>query len=146
MITLALYQKMLEDKVAGLTPDEFFWEELPLGPRGTAHGVWLVTRPGNIDRSRKGLNLRSTVDIYVALANKAKTEEVHQEIRHWLTSHMCFCQLEGSVGNASYSFSNVRLRPATTPQNGGATENGLIVKIASVEVIYDDDLQITLSN
>lgn len=139
MITLALLEQMAKDGVAGLTPDkDFFWEEAPLQKDGKpAQGVWLVTRGGNASSSPKGLNLRSTVDFYVALANKPKTEAVQQEILQWILANKSFCNLSGSVGGTTYSFSNVRVRPTTTPENYGATENGLIVKIASAEIVYD---------
>ena len=45
--------------------------------------------------------------------------------------------MSGSVGGTTYKFTNVRIRPATTPENYGATENGLIVKIASADLVYD---------
>lgn len=138
MITLALLKQMVNDNVADLEIDkDLFWEELPLQKDGKpASGVWLVTRGGNAGDA-KGRNQRSTVDFYVALANKPKTEEIHQTILRWIIANPCFCELSGSVGGTTYNFSNVRLRSATTPQNYGATENGLIVKIASADVIYD---------
>ncbi len=140
MITLALFRQMVEDGVAGLTKDKnFFWEELPLQHEGKpANGVWLVTRPGNISASRKGLNLRTTVDFYVATKEKNKTEAIHQQIRQYFTVRLYFCKLSGSVGGISYQFENVRVRPATTPQNDGITPNGLIVKLASAELVYDE--------
>lgn len=140
MITLAIYKKMLEDKVANLIEGEnFFWEEVPLQSDGEpASGVWLITRPGNIQNTRKGLNLRTTVDFYVATEDKVETEVIQQQIRQWLTKNLCFCELSGSIGGTTYSYSNVRVRPTTTPQNNGATENGLIVKVASTELIYDE--------
>lgn len=142
MITLALFRKMAADGVAGLTRNkDFFWEEAPLQRNGKpASGVWLITRPGNIDRTRKGLNLRTTVDFYVATKNKVQTERIHQDIRDWLTTHPCICLLSDSVGGVSYQFSNIRIRPTTTPQNDGVTENGLVVKVASALLVYDDDL------
>lgn len=145
MITLALYNKMLEDKVADLNGDEsdpkrnFYWEEAPLQENGNpARGVWLVTRAGNISNSRKGLNLRTTVDFYVAMKDKVKTELIHREIRQWIIRNQCFCELSGSHRNITYHFENVRIRPAETPQNDGATENGLIVKVASATLVYDE--------
>lgn len=138
MITLALLKQLADDQVANLTIDkDLFWEEMPLQKDGKpATGVWIVTRGGNAGDA-KGRNQRSTVDFYVALKNKPKTEAVHQAILRWIIANRCFCELSGTVGDTAYSFSNVRLRAATTPQNYGATENGLIVKIASAEVIYD---------
>lgn len=138
MITLAILKQMASDNVADLVIDQnLFWEELPLQRNGKpASGVWLVTRGGNAGDA-KGHNQRSTVDFYVALASKPQTEAVHQAILRWIIENKSFCELSGSVGNTTYSFTNVRIRPATTPQNYGATENGLIVKIASADVIYD---------
>lgn len=150
MITLALFEEMIRQKVAGLIGDDddpkrnFYWEEAPLTNQkdlsSIARGVWLVTRPGNIEGTNKGLNLRTTVDFYVAMPDKVQTEQIHQEIRHWLTETRYLCQLSGSLGDTSYQFSNIRIRPTTTAQNSGITENGLIVKVASAELVYDDDL------
>lgn len=139
MITLALLNQMASEGVAGLVVDQnCFWEQAPLQKDGNpASGVWLVTRGGNAMNSPKGLNLRSTVDFYVALANKPKTEAVHQEILEWLIENPCFCELTGSVGGTTYSYSNVRVRPTTTPQNLLITQNNLVVKIASAELVYD---------
>lgn len=139
MITLALLEKLVDDGVANLVVDEnCFWEQAPLLKNGQpASGVWLVTRGGSANNSPKGLNLRSTVDFYVALANKPKTEAVHQAILEWLIANPCFCELSGSVGGTTYDFTNIRLRPVTTPQNFVVTQNNLVVKIASAEVIYD---------
>lgn len=141
MITLALFEKMAEENVAGLTKNaDFFWEEAPLQSNGApAQGVWLITRGGDSTTSRKGLNLRTTVDFYVAFKNKVKTETVHKLIRDWLTNALGFCELSGSVGGTSYSYCNIRVRPTSTPENAGVTENGLIVKVASVELIYDNN-------
>lgn len=138
MITLALLRQMVADGVADLTIDkDLFWEEMPLQKDGKpASGVWLVTRGGSAGNA-KGHNLRSTVDFYVALANKPKTEAVHQQILEWIIANRGWCELSDSVGGTTYSFVNVRIRPTVTPQNYGQTENGLIVKIASAEVIYD---------
>lgn len=139
MITLALLQQMVADNVADLVVDQnCFWEQAPLQKDGRpASGVWLVTRGGNAANSPKGLNLRSTVDFYVALANKPKTEYVHQQILEWLIRNPSICELSDSVGGITYSFSNIRVRPTTTPQNYLITENNLVVKIASAEIIYD---------
>ena len=139
MITLALLKQMVTDGVAELQIDKnCFWEQAPLQANGKpASGVWLVTRGGNASNSPKGLNLHSTVDFYVALANKPKTEAVHQEILEWIISNPCICEMVGSVGGSTYSFSNIRIRPTTTPQNFVVTENNLVVKIASAELVYD---------
>lgn len=143
MITLALLNQMVADGVGNLTKNkDFFWEELPVKEDGKIpSGVWIVTRPGT-NSGRNGKNLRTTADFYVAFSNKAKTEVVHKAIRDYLTQNLCFCELSGSIDgtNYSYKFENVRLRGATTPQNDGVTENGLIVKVASVELVYDENI------
>lgn len=142
MITLAILEQMVSDGVADLVIDEnCFWEQAPLRKDGKpASGVWLVTRGGNAMNSPKGLNLHSTVDFYVALANKPKTEAVHEAILRWILENPCICEMVGSVGGTNYSFSNVRIRPTTTPQNVMVTENNLVVKIASAELVYDTNL------
>lgn len=151
MITLALFDRMVEEQVAGLIGADdaeernFFWEEAPLTRDGQydklASGVWLITRPGNIDQTKKGLNLRTTVDFYVAFKNKIRIEEVHQAIRHWLTQNKYICSLRSRPGDTTnYQFSNIRIKPTTTPQNNGITENGLFIKVASALLVYDDDL------
>lgn len=139
MITLAILDQMQRDGVGNLTVDsDLFWEEAPLQKNGKpAQGVWIVTRAGNASNSPKGLNLRSTVDFYVAFKNKAKTELIQQEILTWILQNPYFCKLSGIVGDTTYEYSNVRIRPVTTPENFGATENGLIVKLASADIIYD---------
>lgn len=141
MITLALYNKMLADNVAGLADlGKFYYEEMPLQHNGDpASGVWLVTRGGSISQTRKGLNLRSTVDFYVALADKVEIDDMLAKIQRWITSTLYLCDLSGSVGDTNYHFTNVRIRPTTTPQNNGVTENGIFVKVASAEIIYDDE-------
>lgn len=142
MITLALFRQMVADGVTGLTKDKnFFWEEVPLQHDGKpAKGVWLVTRGGDISNSRKGLNLRTTVDFYVAFGNKAKIEAVCMEIEHWLRDHKVICELSGAVDGTEYSygFKNIRIRPSMSPQLDNVTENGLIVKAVSCLLIYDD--------
>lgn len=139
MITLALLKQIVDDGVADLTIDQdCFWEQAPLQRDGSpASGVWLVTRGGSATNSPKGLNLRSTVDFYVAFANKPKAEAVHQQILEWLINNPTICQLAGSIGGTSYDFVNIRIRPTTTPQNFMITANNLIVKLASAELIYD---------
>lgn len=143
MITLALLNQMAADNVGGLTKNkDFFWEEMPLQSNGKpAQGVWIITRPGS-SLGRNGKNLRTTADFYVAFNNKAKTEVVHKAIRDYIAKNLCFCELSGSIDGTSYSykFENVRLLGATTPQNDGTTENGLIVKVASVELVYNENI------
>lgn len=139
MITLAILKQMVADGVADLVIDQnCFWEQAPLQKDGNpTSGVWLVTRGGSAMNSPKGLNLRSTVDFYVALANKPKTEDVHRQILEWIMANPCICELTGSVGGTTYDFSNIRIRPTTTPANFIVTQNNLVVKIASAEIIYD---------
>ncbi len=138
MITLAILQQMATDNVAKLEVDKnFFWEEMPLQKDGNpAQGVWLVTRGAGTSTST-GLNQHTTVDFYVAFNSKPKTESVLEEIRNWVQANPTLCELRGAVGNIRYSFDNVRIRPATTPQNYGATSNGMIVKVASAEIYFD---------
>lgn len=139
MITLGLFEKMAEEKVAGLAKNQnFYWEEIPLQKDGSpAQGVWLVTRQGDLSGSNNGLNLRSVVDFYVGFANKVKTESTHLAITRWLLQNKSICELSGSVGGTTYSYRNIRIRQIATPENGGATENGTIVKIASAQLTYD---------
>lgn len=139
MITLAILEQIVKDNVAGLKIDKnCFWEQAPLQADGKpASGVWLVTRGGPAANSPKGINLHSTVDFYVALANKPKTEDVHQKILEWIMQNPTICELDGTVGGVSYSYKNVRIRPTTTPQNIMVTANNLVVKTASAEIIYD---------
>lgn len=143
MITLAIFEQMVKDGVADLTKDEnFFLEEAPLQQNGNpAQGVWLVTRAGQA--SRTGFNSRSTIDFYVAFKNKVRIDNVLAEIERWIRTNKCFCELknEDIEGTGfSYVYNNVRISPTTTPNTDGVTENGLIVKMASVLVVYDEDL------
>lgn len=137
MITLALLDQMAKDKLAGLVADEsLFWEELPLQSNGKpAEGVWLVTRGGS--SGFDGRNLHTTVDIYTAFNDKSKTAAVEQDIWKWILRNKSFCELVGESGPAKYHFENVRLNSTQTPQNMGATKNGAIVKVSSVEIIYN---------
>lgn len=139
MITIAIFRQMASEQVAGLTADkDFFVEELPLQKDGKpAQGTWLVTRGGSARNTPKGLNQHTTIDFYVAYNNKALEDDIHQQIMAWLRANRVICNLSGSVGGSSYSFSNIRINPATTPQNMGATENGNIVKLASADITYD---------
>lgn len=140
MITLAILNAMNEAQVGDLTKNkDFFWEEMPLRVEGKpARGVWLVTRGGDASNSPKGLNLKTTVDFYVAFGNKAQTEIVHQAILDWLIANPCICELSGSIGGTySYQYSNIRIRPTSTPENVGTTENGEVVKVASALLTYD---------
>ena len=140
MITLALFRKMANDIDILVKDENFFWEEMPLQKDGKpASGVWLVTRGGNAANSPKGLNLKSTVDFYVAFKNKVQTEAVQQQVLEWILANPCICDMSGGTDDANYdyAFSNIRIRPTTTPQNDGVTENGKIVKMASIELTYD---------
>lgn len=139
MITLAILRQMAHDQVANLTVDkDFFWEELPLQRDGKpAQGVWVVTRGGSAVDTPHGINQGQTIDFYVAYANKPKAEATLEAIAEWIRTNMCICDLSGTVGDSSYHFKNIRIRPTTTPQNYGATENGNIVKMASADVRFD---------
>lgn len=140
MITLALYRKMAEDIDVLKKDENFFWEEMPLQSDGKpASGVWLVTRGGNSSNSPKGLNLKTTFDFYVAFKNKVQTEDVQKKVLEWLIQNPYICRLCGGTDDARYfyDFSNIRIRPTTTPENDGVTENGKIVKMASAQLTYD---------
>lgn len=139
MIGLAILAKMAEDGVANLALDKnCWWEQAPLSLAGKpAQGVWAVTRGGSAENSPKGLNLHETVDLYVALANKAESELAHQCILEWVLAHRCICELSGIVEGVAYDYHNVRIRPTTTPSQYLITQNGMVVKTASIEVVYD---------
>lgn len=139
MIALAILEQLTAD-ITGLEIDKnCFYEELPLQHDGKpAHGVWAVTRGGAINNAAKSLNLRSTVDFYVAFKDKLKTDGTHHAILGWIATHPTICELDCPyMGGQTMTFYNVRIRPTSTPQNTGATENGDIVKFASIDVIYD---------
>lgn len=140
MITLAILEKMASDGVAGLQVDkDFFWEELPLQKDGKpAEGVWIVTRGGSARNTPNGINQQTTIDFYVAYANKTKAETTLEAIASWIRNNLGICELSGTVGGSSYAYTNIRIRPTTTPQNYGATENGNIVKLASADVRFDN--------
>ena len=139
MITLGLFEKIANDGVAGLVRNKsLFWEEMPLQSNGApASGAWIVTRSGDNTTSHGRYNNKTTVDFFVAFGNKIKTETTHQAILKWLIDNQCICSLVGEIDGNTYEFANVRIRPTSTPNNDGVTENGLIVKSASAEVIYD---------
>ena len=138
MIAYAIL-KEFADNTNGFELDKnCFYEELPLSSGGKpAQGVWVVTRGGSIRNTPKGLNQRAILDFYVAFANKIQTDSAHQAILKWLRSNQTICELSGTISKGSYAFSNIRLFPTSTPQNNGATENGVIVKFASTEIVYD---------
>ena len=139
MITLALLKHLSDQNTAGLELDQnAFWEEAPLQKDGKpASGVWFITRSGIAYNSPKGGNLKTTIDIYVAKKNKLETEKVHQDLLIWILKNPSICTLKGEMGGFSYNFENIRIKPTTTPENAMITENGLIVKMASVELTYD---------
>ena len=139
MITIALFTKMAAEQVAGLTADkDFFNEELPLQKDGKyAEGTWLVTRGGSNTNTPRGINQKTTIDVYVAYSNRAKAESIQKTILDWIRANSSICTLSGTDGGISYSFANIRIRPTTTPQNMGATTNGLLIKMASMDVTYD---------
>lgn len=139
MIAIAILKQMAEENVAGLTLDkDFFCEELPLQKDGfPAQGVWIVTRGGSSRNTPNGINQHTTLDFYVAFKNKAKTDETHAKISEWVRQNTYICKLSGNVGGTSYDVRNIRIWPTTTPQTFGATENGNIVKFASIDVTFD---------
>ena len=143
MITLAILQKMAADGVAGLQTDKtFFWEEAPLQKNGEpAEGVWIVTRGASLAGTPHGLNQRATADFYVAFADKTKTETTLREIIDWIRANLGICELSGTVGDSRYHYENIRIRPTQSPSNQGVTANGLIVKVASAEIYYDQTNQ-----
>lgn len=143
MITLAILQKMAADQVAGLEVDKnFFWEEAPLQKNGEpAQGVWIVTRGGSLAGTPHGLNQRTTADFYVAFNDKAKTEATLTSILAWIRANLGICELSGRVGSSRYHYENIRIRPTASPANYGTTTNGMIVKLASAEIYYDQPTQ-----
>lgn len=143
MITLAILQKMAADGVAGLQVDrDFFWEEAPLQKDGNpAQGVWIVTRGGSLAGTAHGLNQRTTADFYVAFNDKTKTETTLRQILEWIRNNLGICELSGTVGDSRYHYENIRIRATASPSNTGVTPNGMIVKLASAEIYYDQPTQ-----
>lgn len=148
MITLAILEQLAADNGDFVIDENLFWEEAPLQHDGNpAEGTWIVTRGGSATNTPKGHNLRTTVDFYVAYADKVETEAALAGIAEWLRSNRYICLMRGPHddnvevigGDFSYSFRNVRILPTTTPVNNGTTENGNIVKIESADIIYDLD-------
>lgn len=137
MITAAILTAMAND-IAGITVDaNAFWEELPLMKDGKpAQGIWIVTR-GGFSTNAKALNNQTIADIYVAFNDKTKTEAMHAQISAWIRNHLAICELSGTIGDSRYDFTNIRIRPATTPSEFGITTNGNIVKLASAQIYYD---------
>ena len=138
MITIALVKQIAED-IDGLVLDEnLFCEESPIKPDGTfSEGVWAVSRGGQIQNNPRSINLHSIIDFYVAFGDRVKIETMHRAISEWVQTNRTFCQLSGSVGGTQYELDNVRIRQTSTPQNSGITENGVLVKVASLEAYYD---------
>lgn len=141
MITIAIFNQMAQDQTLNLTPNkDFYYEELPLQKNGKpSTGVWLVTRGGSAFATPKGHNLKQTIDFYIADDNKANADKKLEAISAWLRANRCICALSGSAGGNLYSFRNIRIVPATTPLNNGHTDNGMIVKTLSANVVYDLD-------
>lgn len=139
MITLAILKQLEADEVAGLKADQnCWWEELPLQANGEpAEGVWIITRGGSTTGGHNGLNQRTTIDFYIAMRNKVEAEYTLNAIREWLVANPTICALNGSAGGRTYEFTNVRIHQTTTPQNQGHTANGLIVKMASASITFD---------
>ena len=136
--TIDLFQRNKNiDKIYISTIDDYIGhvkEEVEIGQYTK---VVDVIGGGDASQSPKGLNLKTTVDFYVALANKPKTEKTHQEILEWILKNPCICELSGSIGGTTYDYTNIRIRPTTTPQNFIVSENGLVIKLASANIIYD---------
>lgn len=138
MITIALLQKLAEDIEELVLDKNLFCEELPVRPDGSfAQGVWAVSRGGSIANNANGINLNLVIDIYVALGDRIAIETMHRKIAEWATQNRYICELSGSIGDATYELSNIRIRQTRTPQNSGITENGVLVKVSSLEVYYD---------
>ena len=140
MITYAIMAAIAADNVANLTIDHnFFWEQEPLQNDGKpAQGAWIVSRGASNYESPKGLNQHTTIDFYVAYNDKTKSEATLEAIPKWIRTHRVICELSGSVGGGSYAFANIRISPATTPQNVGLNAtNGQIVKTTSAEIVFD---------
>jgi len=143
MITLAILQKMVADGVAGLIQDKtIFWEEAPLQKNGApAQGVWIVTRGGSLRNTPHGHNQNTIADIYIAFADKIRAEQTFAAIIEWMRQNLGICELSGAVGDSRYTFTNIRIRPTASPSNSGATLDGIIVKVASAEIYYDQPQQ-----
>ena len=75
------------------------------------------------------------------IADKTKTETTLREIIDWIRANLGICELSGTVGDSRYHYENVRIRPTQSPSNQGVTSNGLIVKVASAEIYYDQPNQ-----
>lgn len=140
MITYAIMKAIADAGTAGLTIDkDFYWEQEPLQANGKpAQGAWLLSRGGSNVDTTKGLNQRVTIDIYVAYNDKTKTEATLKAIADWVRNNRVICELNGTASGSSYAFTNVRITPATTPQNVGLNAtNGQVIKTVSADIVFD---------
>lgn len=140
MITYAIMKAIADAGTAGLTIDkDFYWEQEPLQANGKpAQGAWLLSRGGSNVDTTKGLNQRVTIDIYVAYNDKTKTEATLKAIADWIRNNRVICALNGTVSGSSYAFTNIRITPATTPQNVGLNAtNGQVIKTVSADIVFD---------
>ena len=140
MITYAIMKAIADAGTAGLTIDkDFYWEQEPLQANGKpAQGAWLLSRGGSNIDTTKGLNQRVTIDIYVAYNDKTKTEATLKAIADWVRNNRVICELNGTASGSSYAFTNVRITPATTPQNVGLNAtNGQVIKTVSADIVFD---------
>lgn len=140
MITYAIMKAIADAGTAGLTIDkDFYWEQEPLQANGKpAQGAWLLSRGGSNVDTTKGLNQRVTIDIYVAYNDKTRTEATLKAIADWVRNNRVICELNGTASGSSYAFTNVRITPATTPQNVGLNAtNGQVIKTVSADIVFD---------
>ena len=140
MITYAIMKAIADAGTAGLTIDkDFYWDQEPLQANGKpAQGAWLLSRGGSNVDTTKGLNQRVTIDIYVAYNDKTKTEATLKAIADWIRNNRVICELNGTASGSSYAFTNVRITPATTPQNVGLNAtNGQVIKTVSADIVFD---------
>lgn len=140
MITYAIMKAIADAGTAGLTIDkDFYWEQEPLQANGKpAQGAWLLSRGGSNVDTTKGLNQRVTIDIYVAYNDKTQTETTLKAIADWIRNNRVICALNGTASGSSYAFTNVRITPATTPQNVGLNAtNGQVIKTVSADIVFD---------
>lgn len=140
MITYAIMKAIADAGTAGLTIDkDFYWEQEPLQANGKpAQGAWLLSRGGSNVDTTKGLNQRVTIDIYVAYNDKTRAEATLKAIADWVRNNRVICELNGTASGSSYAFTNVRITPATTPQNVGLNAtNGQVIKTVSADIVFD---------
>lgn len=147
MITRAIFDQMINDGVANLDADSnFYLDEAPLQSNGKpAEGVWLIERAGSATPTVRRNNQSTVIDFYVGFKDKTKIDSSLKAILDWLASWngRGICTISGSVDGTTtgeqYSVSNVRIWMTATPSNQGQTENGIIVKMASAQVFYDEN-------